>query len=71
MDGNRHHRLEGRSGSQDRNVDDEDATSTRYPATGCAAAKAAIGGWENRAGRCNGQRHADGVADIASSMLEG
>ncbi len=67
VDGDRHHRLEGRSGSQDRNVSDEDATTIRHP----PARSAMPVGWNDGAGSSHGRRNAGGVADLAIAILEG
>jgi len=67
MDGDRHHRLEGRSGSQDRNISDEDATTICPPPFRSASPV----GWNDGAGSSHGRRDAGGFADLAIAILEG
>jgi hypothetical protein len=67
MDGDRHQRLEGRSGSQDWNVSNEDATTIRHP----PARSAMPVGRNDGSGSGHGQRNASGVADLAIAILEG
>ncbi len=67
MDGDRHQRLERRSGSQDGNVSNEDATTVRHPPAGSALPV----GQNDGAGGGHGRRNAGGVADLAIAILEG
>ena len=67
MDGDLHHRLEGRSSSKDRNVSNEDATTIRHP----PARSTTPVGWNDGAGSSHGRCNAGGVADLAIAILEG
>jgi hypothetical protein len=66
MDGDWHHRLEGRSGSQDGNVDDEDT-----PTTTCTSALdlAATCGWDDGTGCRDRRSHTGGVAHLVVTIF--
>ncbi len=67
VDSDRHKRLERRSGSQDWNVSNEDATTVCHP----PARSALPVGRNDGAGGGHGRRNVGGVADVAIAILEG
>ncbi len=65
MNSNRHHLLEGRSCSQNLDINNEDAATTALEApTSAALASASAYGWDNRTGGSDGRSYACGVTNL-------
>ena len=66
MDGDRHHRLEGWSGSQEVDVGNEDATTICHPPSRSATPV----GRNDEAGSSDGRRDAGSVTDLTIAILQ-